>query len=63
MWHLFFNESRRERTLDTIKDSFGVHLWNNLSKHTTVNVGSQQPYSVMAATACPRMYAACGGYF
>ena len=45
-----------------IRDSFGVHLWNKLSKNITVNVGSQQPYSLMAARACPRMYAVCGSY-
>jgi hypothetical protein len=60
-WRLFFDESRSQHVMDEIKDSFGVHLWNKLSKNTRVNAGSQQPYSLMAASACPRMYAVCGG--
>jgi hypothetical protein len=60
-WRLFFDESRSHHVMDEIKDSFGVHLWNKLSKNTTVNAGSQQPYSLIAARACPRMYAVCGG--
>ena len=60
-WRLFFDESTSQRVMEEIKDSFGVHLWNKLSKNTTVNAGSQQPYSLMAAKACPRMYAVCGG--
>jgi hypothetical protein len=48
--------------MDKIKDSFGVHLWNKQSKNMTVNAGSQQPYSLLAVRACPRMYAVCGGY-
>jgi hypothetical protein len=62
-WRLFFDESASQHVMGEIKDSFGVHLWNKLSKNTIVNVGSQQAYSLMAARACPRMYAACGGYF
>ena len=61
LWRLFFDESTSQHVMDEIKDCFGVHLWNKLSKNTTVNAGSQQPYSLMAATACPRMYAVCGG--
>jgi len=62
-WRLFFNEFKSQQVMDEIKDSFGVHLWNKLSKNTAVNAGSQQSYSLMAERACPRMYAACGGYF
>ena len=61
-WRLFFDESASQHVIGEIKDSFGVHLWNRLSKNTAVNAGSQQAYSLMAARACPRMYAACGGY-
>jgi len=60
-WQLFFDESKCQQVMDEIKDSFGVHLWNKLSKNTAVNVGSQQPYSLIAARACPRTYAMCGG--
>ena len=62
-WELFFQESTSKQVMDKIKDSFGVHLWNKLSKNTAVNAGSQQPYSLMAARACPRLYAVCGGNF
>lgn len=62
-WQLLFNESTSKHIMDIIKESFGVHVWNKLSKNTTVTVGSQQPYALMAASACPRMYALCGGYF
>ena len=61
-WQLFFDESKCQQVMDEIKDSFGVHLWNKLSKNTAVNVGSQQPYSLIAARACPRTYAMCGGH-
>jgi lactosylceramide 4-alpha-galactosyltransferase len=61
-WRLFFDESTSQHVMDEIKGSFGVHLWNKLSTNKTVKAGSQQPYSLMAARVCPRMYAVCGGY-
>jgi hypothetical protein len=62
-WQMLFNESSGQQVMDMIKDSFGVHVWNMLSKHETVIAGSKQPYSLMAARYCPRMYAVCGDYF
>lgn len=62
-WELFFNESTSYEIMETIKDSFGVHVWNKLSKNTEVRVGSKQPYSLMAAKACPRMYSVAGHNF
>ncbi|PNF32998.1 hypothetical protein B7P43_G16357 [Cryptotermes secundus] len=62
-WELFFEESGSEETMEKIKGSFGVHVWNKLSKLTKVLVGSRQPYSLMAATACPRVYSVCGRDF
>jgi hypothetical protein len=60
---LLFNDSSTQKIMDETKDSFGVHIWNARSRIMTVNAGSQQPYSLLAATNCPRMYAACGGNF
>jgi lactosylceramide 4-alpha-galactosyltransferase len=62
-WELFFEESGSEETMEKIKGSFGVHFWNKLSRLTKVLVGSRQPYSLMAARACPRVYSACGHDF
>jgi lactosylceramide 4-alpha-galactosyltransferase len=62
-WQLFFYEIGSEETMRKIQGSFGVHVWNKLSKQTAVTVGSKQPYSLMAETACPRVYSACGREF
>jgi lactosylceramide 4-alpha-galactosyltransferase len=62
-WQLFFDESASEETMEKIKESFGVHVWNKLSKLTKVRVGSRQPYGLMAEGACPRVYSACGRDF
>jgi hypothetical protein len=62
-WKLFFDEAGSEKTMEIIKDSYGVHIWNKLSKHTSVSVGSKQPYSLMAQGACPRVYSMFGRDF
>jgi lactosylceramide 4-alpha-galactosyltransferase len=62
-WKLFFDESRSNETMDIIKESFGVHVWNKLSKFTKVRLGSRQPYSLLAERACPRVYSVCGPDF
>jgi hypothetical protein len=46
-----------------IKDSFGVHVWNKLSKNSSIIAGSRQPYSLIAARACPRLYSVAGHDF
>jgi lactosylceramide 4-alpha-galactosyltransferase len=62
-WELFFNESSSNETMQKIQSSYGVHVWNKLSKQTPVLVGSRQPYSLIAERACPRVYSACGRDF
>jgi hypothetical protein len=62
-WALFFDESTSDNTMEVIKDSFGVHVWNKLSKNSNIIVGSKQPYSLIAAKACPRMYSVAGHDF
>jgi lactosylceramide 4-alpha-galactosyltransferase len=59
-WGVFFEETGSPETMQKIQGSFGVHVWNKLSKHTAVIVGSKQPYNLMAERACPRVYSACG---
>ncbi|XP_069685761.1 lactosylceramide 4-alpha-galactosyltransferase-like [Periplaneta americana] len=61
-WQLFFNETTSSDTMTKIQDSFGVHLWNKLSKDEAVVVGSKQPYSLLARKTCPRTYSAVGHF-
>jgi hypothetical protein len=61
VWRLLFSESSTQQIMDDTKDSFGVYIWNKLSKNMRVTAGSQQPYSLVAARKCPRMIGACEG--
>jgi lactosylceramide 4-alpha-galactosyltransferase len=62
-WTLLFDEAWSKATLKTVEGSFGVHMWNKMSSETTVTVGSQQAYGLLAQKHCPRVYSNCGPVF
>lgn len=47
----------------TFSESYVIHFWNRLSKNTTVEVGSNQVYGVLANKFCPGIYHNCGKFF
>lgn len=62
-WRHFFEPQLLEQTLTHTKDSYVVHVWNNLSKQQAIKVGSSTAYGKYAEQHCPKAYAAAGEYF
>jgi lactosylceramide 4-alpha-galactosyltransferase len=62
-WKLFFDESRSDEVLKKVEGSYGVHLWNNLSREEKIIVGSKQAYGLLAEKYCSRVYWNCGPMF
>lgn len=62
-WRHFFEPQLLEQTLVHTKDSYVVHVWNNLSKQQAIKVGSSTAYGKYAEQHCPKAYAAAGEYF
>ncbi|EDW03732.1 lactosylceramide 4-alpha-galactosyltransferase [Drosophila grimshawi] len=52
-----------EDTMEKTKDSYLIHLWNNLSHKKLFKVGSNTAYGKYAEIHCPKSYAAAGEYF
>ncbi|CAH1731919.1 lactosylceramide 4-alpha-galactosyltransferase-like [Aphis gossypii] len=52
-WQLYFNTNTSEEVMVKLKNSIGIHVWNLHSKHTVINVGSKQPYGLVAKQYCP----------
>ncbi|CAB3368006.1 Hypothetical predicted protein [Cloeon dipterum] len=62
-WRLYFNISSSNDTMRRLSKSRAIHVWNKFSAATPVQVGSRQPYGLLAAKFCPRVYAGCGATF
>lgn len=61
--HHFFSEAYAGVGLEQIKDSYAVHLWNEITKYSEVQVGSYVVYRVLAGAFCPKIYGYCGSVF
>ncbi|KAJ8897555.1 hypothetical protein PR048_002904 [Dryococelus australis] len=55
-WQLYFNESKSTDTMEMLRNSIAIHVWNKLSKTERVKFGSTQPYGLIAQKHCPRVY-------
>jgi len=55
-WKQYFNENTSNEIMDKLKGSMGIHVWNLHSKHTSIIVGSKQPYGLVAEKYCPSIY-------
>ncbi|CAO1341100.1 unnamed protein product [Diamesa serratosioi] len=59
----FFEEGYLKETMEKLKNSIIVHIWNKLSESTKLSVNSTSPYIHMAKQYCPKVIEACGEYF
>ena len=59
-WKRYFTTEKQNETMELIKESTTIHLWNYLSKRETIFVGSQVPYVLIAKKYCPKVYHNCG---
>lgn len=62
-WQNYFEPGALDETLHTTNNSYIVHVWNDISKHVKIKVGSPTAYGVIADQKCPRSYRASGEYF
>ncbi|XP_059486261.1 lactosylceramide 4-alpha-galactosyltransferase-like [Neocloeon triangulifer] len=62
-WRLYFNTFHSKQTMQRLSSSRAIHVWNKFSAHTPVQVGSQQPYGLLAQKFCPKVYGSCGATF
>jgi lactosylceramide 4-alpha-galactosyltransferase len=62
-WKLFFDESQSDEFLKKVVGSYGVHVWNNLSREEKSIVGSKQADGLLAEKYCPGVYWNCGPVF
>ncbi|KAF7993056.1 hypothetical protein HCN44_005837 [Aphidius gifuensis] len=62
-WKLYFDAKEKNKTMDKIKNSRTIHLWNLHSKSERINVGDQVPYGIIANKYCPMTYNNCGKVF
>ncbi len=51
-WKTYFQEAN-EDTTSLLEGSYGVHVWNKLSREYPLLMGSNQLYAVLAAEHCP----------
>jgi len=49
--------------MEKLKDSIGIHVWNLHSKHTAINIGSKQPYGLVAEKYCPIIFSMAKSVF
>lgn len=62
-WTKYFETSDINETMEIIKNSKAIHVWNKFSHERQIKVGSQVPYSIIAQKYCPKVYNNCGTIF
>ncbi|XP_016655925.1 lactosylceramide 4-alpha-galactosyltransferase-like, partial [Acyrthosiphon pisum] len=62
-WRLYFNTNTSDEVMVKLKDSIGIHVWNFLSKDTAINIGSRQPYGLVAEKYCPIIFSMANSVF
>uniref|UniRef100_G3MQP5 Alpha 1,4-glycosyltransferase domain-containing protein n=1 Tax=Amblyomma maculatum TaxID=34609 RepID=G3MQP5_AMBMU len=55
-WHMFFSTKHTAEVLHAVRNSFGVHVWNKMSRKGSVQVGSGTAYDILARFNCPLIY-------
>ncbi|XP_050548333.1 lactosylceramide 4-alpha-galactosyltransferase-like [Daktulosphaira vitifoliae] len=55
-WYNYFNASMSDEIMNSIKNSIGIHVWNQHSKNTNIFIGSKQPYGLVAQSYCPEVF-------
>ncbi|KAK3908694.1 Lactosylceramide 4-alpha-galactosyltransferase [Frankliniella fusca] len=55
-WEDYFNEDKSNLTMKMHRDSYIAHLSNKFSIKKNVTVGSRQPYGLLAAEHCPKVF-------
>uniref|UniRef100_A0A6B0V9B2 Putative alpha-14-n-acetylglucosaminyltransferase n=1 Tax=Ixodes ricinus TaxID=34613 RepID=A0A6B0V9B2_IXORI len=55
-WKWFFEQTKTTAVFQEVRESYGVHLSNHLSKHATFKIRSGCAYELLAVWNCPRTY-------
>lgn len=55
-WNWYFNSTLTSKTLEAIKNSTLIHVWNDRSKNTRLQPGSNTAYELVAEKNCPIVY-------
>ena len=55
-WYKLFYEFFADGSMETVKDSYFVHLWNAKSKGSKVKTTSRASFNQLAAKHCPRVH-------
>lgn len=55
-WKWFFDPNFAGKVFAALRESYGAHVWNKLSKDADMGVGSGSAYDVLARFNCPRVY-------
>lgn len=62
-WHDYFDAGALTETLHRIKDSYIIHVWNDVSRGHTFKVGTPTAYGQLADEKCPKSYRSGIEYF
>lgn len=62
-WTKYFESEDLDKTMECLKNSKAIHVWNKFSHERRIKVGSQVPYSIIAEKYCPKVYKNCGEFF
>lgn len=66
IWRHFFetNPTVVNSTLDKIKNSISIHVWNKLSKNEIIDKNKPKTaYGIVAEKNCPKVFESTGRYF
>lgn len=62
-WKNFFITDQLNDTMNAVKSSYLIHLWNRFSYQTPIKVGTKCAYALIAEKHCPLVYKTVGEYY
>uniref|UniRef100_A0A0A9Y9Z2 Lactosylceramide 4-alpha-galactosyltransferase n=1 Tax=Lygus hesperus TaxID=30085 RepID=A0A0A9Y9Z2_LYGHE len=64
-WNLYMDPTNMiSSVIQHLKNTtYAFHVWNHKSANTQIQVGSQQPYGILADQNCAPVYRQCGQFF
>lgn len=64
-WAQYFTRVKevKDAVMQKVKNSYAIHVWNKHSTHTPVEIGSIQPYGLIAESQCPHVYSSLKNVF
>lgn len=62
-WRDYFRTDNVDETMEKVKESYTIHVWNHLSKNKILRTIDDTAYTRIARSKCPSVFETIGEFF